>query len=508
MTVHFLKTQDAQRVEPSETSPQSWEVPRFAREDVEFTQEDVEFTQEDAYSKAPAYVIFTSGSTGKPKGVVIQHQSVLKYAHWFNEYTQLPNSQLIDHSSNYCFDMAITTTIIPLLLGHTIVLCPDDIKKNTRLYLNHLKKNAIQLIKITPSYLKELLREIGNHPVDLPDLKTIILGGENLSSADCAQWLTLYPNHQLYNEYGPTEATVGVTQQVINTSNIHDFDSLVPIGRPASHVRCYLLNEHQEEVDPGELYLGGSALASGYLNDSVLTAKHFIHSKTHGRLYKTGDLCHRLPNGSLECLGRIDGQFKIRGFRVEPGEIEFHLKQCPTIQDALVHMHPNQEKLIAYCILQKPDETLDALRVRRYLQNHLPLYMIPQAFVSLPAFPLTANGKLNYKALPEPDLSSTLHVSPRTQLEETLQIIWGQELNLENISIENHFYELGGHSLNAARILSNINETLRIELKFEEFYRAETIAGLARFIQKNIRTWVVQATLQRANLSSKWIRIH
>lgn len=443
-----------------------------------------------ATSNNLAYVIYTSGSTGNPKGVLIEHQTVINYCKWYGNYTRAYIGQRIDWSGNYIFDMAVSTSIVPLMLGMTIVMCTDEIKKNPGSYLHYLHDNNINCIKISPSYFKALVRELSELPIELPHLQTLVLGGENLLTADCSAWLDRYPTQNLFNEYGPTEATVAVTQQHICKDNIDLFQIYVPIGCAASHVQCYILNDKNEPVladEAGELHIGGDCLARGYLNHQVLTAEKFItdpfKAEPGARLYKTGDLCRQLPNGAIEFLGRMDQQIKLHGYRIEPGEIEVCLRQHPTVKDALVVICEG-EHLVAYCILKQNNRTPSYTHMRKYLQHHLPDYMIPNNFVQIDKFPLTANGKLDHRALPLPSFSGNHHyLAPKTVLEKKIAAIWSKELGVRLIGINDNFFELGGHSLNAARIVADINNKLKCNIGISDFYHAETIVALEAVIK-------------------------
>jgi amino acid adenylation domain-containing protein len=450
----------------------------------------------DIKSEQLAYVIYTSGSTGTPKGVLIEHRSVVNYCFWFTGYCSPKPKQRIDFSSNHTFDMAVTISIAPLMLGLTVVICDDEIKKNVRHYLKYLKSSKVNLIKLTPSYFKVLLQEINSKFIALPYLETIILGGENLPAVDCKSWLNLYPKHVLYNEYGPTETTVGISQYSIRSMNLADLEINVPIGTLGTNISCIILDENQNPVpsqEIGELYIGGACLARGYLNRPELTQRQFIQSpfKTgHSeRLYKTGDLCRLRSDGVLEYFGRIDSQVKIRGFRIEPGEIETHLIEHPDIEAVIVLAQKdplNEDRLVAYYILKDANKAPNASQLRQHLQTHLPDYMIPTAFIRVHSFPLTANGKLDKSLLPIPQLTaSQKHREPSTILEKTLAEIWAAELGVKAIGLDDDFFELGGHSLSAARIISKINRELGKNITVPDFYYSPSLAKLAEVISKN-----------------------
>ena len=456
-----------------------------------------------AQSDHLAYIIYTSGSTGTPKGVLIEHQSVINYCQWFAEYSACQANQRLDFSSNHVFDMVVTISIVPLMLGLTVVICYDDeVKKNVRHYLNYLEYHEVNTIKVTPSYFKILLYEIKSRFVELPHLRSIIIGGENLPAEDCRAWLSLYPAHVLHNEYGPTEATVGVSQYKVTHADMNQLGLSAPIGKPGPNIECYILDPTKQTLvtdgEIGELYIGGICLARGYLNQIEMTQQRFIPhpflDKPNARLYKTGDLCRRLPDGSIEYIGRIDHQLKIRGFRIEPGEIEQALIEHPSVKDAIVLAQEDEahdKRLIAYYITEGKTSNAQTRLLRSYLEQHLPEYMIPSALISVDSFPMNANGKLDREALPLPALTMKRHyLEPETELEKILADIWIEELGATLIGTEDNFFELGGHSLSAARIISKINSALEKDITLQDFYLAATIKKLADIVEqaKNVQT--------------------
>ena len=439
-----------------------------------------------------AYVIYTSGSTGIPKGVLIEQASVLNYFHWFVSYSQSHSEQRVDFSANFIFDMAITSTIIPLMHGMTLVICHDEIKKTAGTYLKQICDYEINLIKITPSYFKLLVHEVQNNPVFLPHLESIILGGENLSKVECEQWLNLYPHHRLFNEYGPTEVTVAVTQQLVCSENIADLGMNIPIGKPGPGMVSYILNQDRRPVAVGavgELYVGGLGLARGYLNQTLLTQEKFIRLAFHeGRLYKTGDLCQQQEDGTIEYLGRIDSQIKIRGFRVELQELEQWLRTHPSIEDALIVVDEEgiEKRLIAYFILKEfCTRNLRHDELRQFFLDNLPEYMVPSLFIKVHHFPLTDNGKLDKKALPQA-YSHREHPyrPPTSEIEKKLVSLWERELQIKPIGLLDNFFELGGHSLAAARIISDIQRIWGKFISLSVFYQANSLAELIVLIEK------------------------
>ncbi|WP_454783970.1 amino acid adenylation domain-containing protein [Legionella sp. WA2024007413] len=440
-----------------------------------------------------AYIIYTSGSTGTPKGVLIEHRSVVNYCHWFAHYTQCKPQQRIDFSANPIFDMSVTTTVVPLMLGLTVVLCEEKTKKEIHSYLHYLAKARINIIKLTPSYFKVLLHEIKNNFITLPHLHSIILGGENLSAAECQSWLKSYPKHVLFNEYGPTEATVAVSTYKVTNLNCSYLDTNVPIGIAGTNMSCIILDANNEPVpdgEVGELFIGGTCLARGYLNQLQLTQERFITlSKT--RLYKTGDLCKKRPDGTIEYLGRIDEQVKIRGYRIEPSEIEKHMIGHPGIEEVAVLPQKDafgEQRLVAYYVLKDPEASLNTNQIRQHLHQKVPEYMVPTVFVNVDKFPLTRNGKLDKAALPVPLLTASYnYTEPVTALEKKLARIWSDELGVQLIGIHDNFFDLGGHSLSAARIISKINDELNRTISLSDFYKATNIAALAPIVRNTKR---------------------
>lgn len=438
-----------------------------------------------------AYVIYTSGSTGKPKGVMIEHQSVLNYSKWFNEYTAMAPQARVDFSSNIIFDMAVTTTIAALTCGLQIVMCSDAVKKNVSQYLRHLQKYKINLAKLTPSYFKALTQEAKSYNAALENLKCIILGGERLLTKDCMAWFDLYPKHILFNEYGPTEATVAVTQYKITRETLDTSSNIVPIGKAGKQMACYLINENELIETAGEaaeLYIGGACLARGYFHQPELTAKQFIHHPIQSegqdnylRLYKTGDICRYLADGNLEFIKRTDDQVKIRGYRIEPGEIEACLTSHVQIKECSVQartMPSGEQQLIAYYSVMNPNHHPHKDELRKYLQQRLADYMIPAVFLQIPSFPLTSNGKLDTRALPEPPYEKEM-TSPQTRLERQLVNIWQNAFQKKKISINSNFFELGGHSLLATRIIAEIEKSLGKKIQLKDLYNAPTVCQLA-----------------------------
>ncbi|MCW5315483.1 amino acid adenylation domain-containing protein [Nostoc sp. KVJ3] len=331
-------------------------------------------------------------------------------------------------------------------------------------------------------------------PASSLNLRLVIFGGEALELKSLQPWFERYGDQltQLVNMYGITETTVHVTYRPLHKEDLHGTASV--IGRPIPDLQVYVLDEHQQPVPigvPGEMYVGGKGVARGYLNRPELTQQRFIShpfsTNPQAQLYKTGDKARYLPNGELEYLGRIDNQVKIRGFRIELGEIEALLVQHPAVWENVVVVRedePGNKRLVAYVVPQT-EQSPTVQQLRQFLKAKLPEYMMPSALVLLESLPLTPNGKVDHRALPKPELDSTLrelYVAPRTPTEEILVQIWAQVLKVEQVGIHDNFFELGGHSLLATQLVSRIRNVFKVELPLRELFARATVAQLAQVI--------------------------
>jgi amino acid adenylation domain-containing protein len=438
-----------------------------------------------------AYVIYTSGSTGKPKGTLITHQGLVNYLSWcVQAYAVAEGNGSCVHSS-LAFDATITGLFAPLLVGNKVHLVSEELGLDA--LANIVANNSnYSLIKITPAQLELLSQQLS--PQQAADCtKAFIIGGEKLTTQTIAFWQKYAPKTRLINEYGPTETVVGCC--VYNVPIDTHQSGSIPIGRPIANTQLYILDRNLNPVPigiPGELYIGGEGVARGYLNRPDLTAEKFIphpFSNIPGaRLYKTGDLAKYLPNGEIEYLGRIDNQVKIRGYRVELGEIEAIIGQEPTIKKAVVILRedePDNKRLVAYLVPHSKQQ-IDISDLRNFLQDRLPDYMIPSAFVFLKTLPLTTNGKIDRQALPKPEnLRSHLavtFVAPRNAIENAIADIWTEVLKLEKVGIHDNFFDLGGHSLLLTQVTSRLYNAFGVELSLRQLFTTPTIAQLSELI--------------------------
>lgn len=453
-----------------------------------------------------AYVIYTSGSTGEPKGTLIPHQGLINYLNWCTQaYEVAKGSGTLVHSS-LGFDLTITSLLAPLLVGNQVELLPES--NNIENLSKTLKERSnLSLVKITPSHLKLLSQQISPQQA-AGRTNAFIIGGENLTSENIAEWQNFAPDTILINEYGPTETVVGCCVYQVPIQN--DSGS-IPIGQPIANTQLYVLDSYLQPVPKGvigELYIGGRGLALGYLNRPELTAEKFIPhpftTEPGARLYKTGDLVRFREDGMLEFKGRIDEQVKIRGFRIELGEIESVLLQHPTIKDCVVTVHEkaeNDQRLIAYIVLTQESSFLVG-NLRKFLQQQLPEYMIPTVFITLKELPLTQNGKVDRQELPAPDKvqpeRDKFYAAPRNSTEDKIANIWTEILKLERISIHDNFFDLGGHSLIVTQVISRLRDIFDVEIFVQQMFETPTIADLAVIVTQKLAELSDEETLAQA----------
>ncbi len=449
-----------------------------------------------ASSENLAYVIYTSGSTGQPKGVMLNHHSLVNFTQSAIVKYDISDSDRILQFASISFDVAAVEIYPFLSCGATVVLRNKETLSSVQTLIQKCRDWDLTVLNLPTAYWHQLTFELVNANLLLPDsIRLVVIGGEHLLEQRFRMWLTHIGNYpQLINAYGPTEATVEVT--------ICKLQDKIAIGRPTNNTQIYILDPYLQPVPigvPGELHIGGACLARGYLNRPGLTQDKFIPNPFApaggNRLYKTGDKARYLPDGNIEYLGRIDNQLKIRGFRIELGEIETALSQYPHVQACCIIARediPGENRLVAYVVPQKK-VTLTTGELRQFLANKLPGYMIPNAFVILESLPLTPNDKVDYRALPAPDLQSSTdqYVAPRTPTEEMLAQIWAQLLKLEQVGIHDNFFELGGHSLLATQLVSRIRSIFKVELPLRELFATPTVGELAQSIgqlqQQNLK---------------------
>ncbi len=435
----------------------------------------------DGHSRNAAYVIFTSGSTGQPKGVVIEHRSAVSLVFWAKQTFVHEELNGVLAATSVCFDLSVFEMFVPLCLGGRIILADNVLELPTL-----PAANQVVLVNTVPSALTQLL-EINGLP---ESVRVVNLAGEPLSRQLVDRIYEKPHVRKVYDLYGPTEDTVYATCALRKPAEP------ATIGRPVANNRLYILSPNGQLVPQGaagELYIGGDGLARGYLNRPELTQERFVPdaftNRDGARLYRTGDLVRYRADGNLEFLGRIDHQVKIRGYRVELGEIEENLRQHPLVRDAVVMARPDLsgDKRLAAYITARNNAPPPAADIQRYLNQRLPDYMVPPSVVVMERFPLTPNGKVDRKALPEPDLnqrnSDTAYVEASTDLEKLLIDIWREVLEVQRIGVHDNFFKLGGHSLKVTQVISRVREAIQMELPMRLLFEAPTVAALAVTIE-------------------------
>lgn len=447
----------------------------------------------------PAYIIYTSGSTGQPKGVVIEHRSLVNYAlAAVQKFAIGPGDRVLQFAS-INFDASAEEIYPCLISGATLVLRTEEMIQTAATFLALCQAWKITLLDLPTAYWSHLVTQMENENLPLPPLiRLMIIGGESVSSAKVALWQKRVGSRaRLFNTYGPTEATI-----VATWAEITDFDAQpgipVPIGRPVPNALIYVLDQSLQPVPlgvVGELHIGGTGLARGYLNQPQLTHDRFIPnpflSTPGARLYKTGDRVRFLVDGNLEFVGRQDHQVKIRGFRVELNEIEAALARHQAIRENIATVredNPDDKRLVVYFVPIDTKVSPGAQGLREFLKHTLPDHMIPAEFIVLEKFPLDPNGKIDRKSLPAPTKNlitgNDKWVAPRNLTEEVLASIWCEILGLQKIGINENFFDRGGHSLLGVQLITHIRSSFQCELPLRSLFQAPTIAELAVLLKQ------------------------
>ncbi|MGW1149460.1 non-ribosomal peptide synthetase, partial [Streptomyces sp. NPDC002454] len=408
-----------------------------------------------------AYVMFTSGSSGVPKGVAVTHRSVAAFVSdraWRDEVVA---SVLVQ--ANHAFDASTYELWVPLAHGGTLVVASAgevDAGERGRLVAVH----GVTNVHVTAGLFRVLAEE---SPEVFAGVREVSTGGDVVSSSAIRALLTRYPELTVRTTYGPTETTTFTTQLPYRASD--EVPASIPLGRPMDNSRAYVLDEFLRLVPPGvvgELYVAGDGLARGYDGRAGLTAERFVASPYGGRMYRTGDLARWSSDGVLEFAGRADEQVKVRGFRIEPGEVEAVLAERPEVGQAAVVVRedqPGTKRLVAY-VVPAVSHCVDLDGVRTFAVERLPEYMVPSAFVALDALPVTVNGKLDRAALPAPEGPVSVGRGPGTPLEEVLCGLFAEVLGVEEVGVEDSFFGLGGDSLSAMRLIARVRSVLGVEV--------------------------------------------
>ncbi|HEY4034597.1 MAG TPA: amino acid adenylation domain-containing protein [Ktedonobacteraceae bacterium] len=446
-----------------------------------------------------AYVIYTSGSMGQPKGAMVEQRGMLNHIYAKIDALALTDQDTVVQTASQCFVISVWQFLAALLVGGRVQIYPDEVAHNPVQLLTQVEHHQISILEIVPSLMRAMLDadqiKVASGP-KLEALRWLIPTGEVLPVELCQHWLRNYSHVPLLNAYGSSESSDDVAHYPIYEAP-EEMRSSVPIGRVIPNMQLYVLDRHLEPLPigvSGELYVGGIGVGRGYLGDEQRTKASFVAnpfgSEDGAQLYKSGDLVHYLPDGNLEFLGRLDHQVKIRGVRIELGEIEVVLMQHPNVEQAVVVAREDaldDKRLVAY-IVPHQGQAVGVSDLRSHVMNQLPTYMVPSAFVLLETLPLTYNGKVDRRALPVPEytsseLESSL-VMPQTPLQEAIAASWVQVLRIAQVGIHDNFFTLGGHSLLAMQVLARLRRALQVELPLHRFFAAPTIAQLSKIFEQ------------------------
>ncbi len=461
-----------------------------------------------------AYVIYTSGSTGKPKGVMVEHKAVAEHCLIMKNHYQLNEKDKVLQFASYTFDQSVEQIFSTLICGASLVLIRSNQLATDELH-KILMKTGVTVANFPPAYWTEMVHNGEQEKDEKNSLRLVIIGGDVLQPEAARQTWRRHPESLvLMNAFGPTEAVITSTLLPISMDTVEKWRQSIPIGRPTANTQIYIMDSHAQPVPvnvPGELYIGGSCLARGYLNRRELTEEKFVtltinrehlsigpndisSTDEHSlniRMYKTGDLVRWLPDGNIDFLGRIDHQVKIRGFRIELGEIEATLIENPSVREAIVvarEERPGGKQLVGY-IVPVEEQALTVTELRDSLKEKLPYYMIPSIFVILDSLPLLPSGKVNRRALPAPKQStrdlSQLFVTPRDEVEADLAKIWEEVLGVSPVGVTENFFDLGGHSLLAVRLMALIQDRFGVNIHLNTlWFDGATIEYLANLLRE------------------------
>ena len=438
-----------------------------------------------------AYVIYTSGSTGKPKGVLVTHRGISNLAYAQSKTFGIKADSCVLQFASFSFDASISEIVMTFVAGAKLCLATSESLLPGSDLLKLLRQQQVTHVTLPPSALAVLPHE------PLPKLEAIVVAGESCPPELAAKWSQ---GRNFFNAYGPTETTVCATIWQYN------HEESFPIGRPIANTQIYILDELLQPVPTGvvgEIYIGSIGIARGYLNRPELTEQRFIVNPFNNseKIYKTGDLGRYLADGNIEYLGRIDHQVKIRGFRIELGEIEHILNTHVDVAQGTViarEDQPGNKRIVAY-VVPKDNSQLEVTELRQFLQDKLPKYMIPSAFVLLESLPVTSNGKIDRRALPIPRVENNSNsISPRTNTEKNIAQIWQEVLGVQSISVEDNFFHLGGHSLLAVKLSSKLEQTFDVNLPLAMLFQMPTIEQQASFLEQkaNSKSWSSLAPIQ------------
>jgi amino acid adenylation domain-containing protein len=454
-----------------------------------------------------AYVIYTSGSTGRPKGTMIEHGSLLTAYYAYEQAYHLGDVTSHLQMASFSFDVFTGDLIRSLGSGARLVICPREVLLDPAQLHGLMRTERVDGAEFVPAVVRALVDHLEREGGSLGFMRLVVVSSDAWYAGEVAPLAHLCgPRTRLIDSYGVTEATIDTTFLPLAAGDgtpclpVPAGAAVVPIGRPLADNEAWVLGRTLDLLParmPGELCIGGAGVARGYLGRPELTAQKFTphpcSAVPGARLYRSGDLARWLPDGSIEFLGRVDNQIKVRGFRIEPGEIEAALGAHPQLRQAVVLAlagQPGDKSLVAYVVPQSAGEPLDEADVRTFLRQRLPDYMVPGLFVPLADMPLTPNGKVDRRALPAPDWSrsvdTTVYEPPRTAAEEMLAAIWREVLRVEQVGAFDDFFAIGGHSLLATQVVARVRAAVGVELPLRALFETPTLAELAQVVEEQL----------------------
>ena len=441
-----------------------------------------------------AYIIFTSGSTGSPKGAVVEQLGMMNHLRIKIRDFEVDQHTRLSQSASHTFDISVWQYFGPLLRGGMTIIYPNELVLDTHRYIQAVAKDGITIMQVVPSYLAVLLETLAYTPVPLPALRYLLTIGEPIKPDVVNQWLAAYPRVPMVNGYGPTEASDNVTHYFM-TKPETGVD--VSLGKPLPNIKVYVVDQDMKLCPigvTGEIVISGISVGRGYINDVERTAAAFtidpFHQDPTIRLYKTGDLGRFLEDGSLEFKGRIDYQVKIRGFRIELGEIEHALLSHSLVKEAIVVDKKDSGGRTYLCAYITCVQKAGTKELIEHLAEKLPTYMIPAFFVQLDSLPLTANGKVNRKALPDPDadddssLRSTTYAPPSSDMETIVAGAWRELLNIPQMGINDNFFEIGGNSLFIIQATNRLKHQLGLDIPVLKMFEYPTVKNFCNYLEE------------------------
>ncbi|MFI0425209.1 amino acid adenylation domain-containing protein [Spongiactinospora sp. 9N601] len=451
----------------------------------------------------PAYVLFTSGSTGVPKGVLVGHGQLAAYLDGVLDRLGLTGTIDSVALSTLGTDLGNTGLFLPLLSGGELLVIPPDVSADAQALAELLSQENYDLLKITPTHLESVF-SVAEAPERLMPRKALVVGGEPFGWGAYNLFRGFLGGCKVYNHYGPTETTVGVLCGETTSGDLATLASSVPLGKPMRHARAYVLDPQRRPLPagiPGELWIGGSSVSQGYLSGTAEQQERFVADPfspdPSARMYRSGDKVRFLPDHSIEFLGRIDRQIKVRGFRVELGEIEAVMRQHPRVTGSLaVEAGESTAAHIVGYLIDTEGGRGSADWLREFLAERLPDFMIPAHLVALDAFPLTSTGKIDASMLPEPGLyseGSTSYVEPRTETEKRVAGIMAALLLLKQVGADDDFFEVGGHSLLATQLIAKLRDDFKVNIKLRNLFERPVVSELAEFIDRLLEKKAEQA---------------